>query len=240
MSVSWKLNVASPQPLDGWYGEAQRLQNVLDTVSRQVEIEYGFVLLWRNEDLTTERWQDTDTLATYLKNEELRDDFGKLMVGAGSNCVVQGYRQENTDASTNALVTAGTKGEWTFVCTVTFYAGDTACGMFRTLPGHRPEWLVRLLCEVAHAAHATIARIRISSLSKPLRRARPGYNVGVLTLAPHGVDVTALPVSITAHPCPVGYPDGLVLAADLDLLAADPAALVDDLLVVDDLLRQAG
>lgn len=42
-----------------------------------------------------------------------------------------------------------------------------------------------------------------------------------------------MPPTFTAHPCPTGYPDGLVLVADPDLVTNDPEALLDDILAVD-------
>jgi hypothetical protein len=64
-----------------------------------------------------------------------------------------------------------------------------------------------------------------------------GERADTLRQARWGTRPIAFRSPITAHQCPAGYPDGLVLVADPDLVTNYPEALVDNLLAVDDQLK---
>src|SRR6266545_1458297 len=238
MHDRWRLHVASRERVGVWHGEARRLRAVLDAISACVGEEYGAPLDWRNESMSADQWSSLDEIAAELERERLRDDEGEVMQGGGSTNVIQGYRDAAPKAMTNALASVGADDDWPFVCNTTFYTRETEQGGARLLHEHPVDWLVRLLCEAADPVRADQARITTTSLQGELLDARETTNVGALTLAPHGINTAAMPARVQAHPCPVGYPDGVVLVADLQRVANDPASLVDDLLAVDDLLRQ--
>jgi hypothetical protein len=237
VSERWILNLASRQPVELWHGEARRLRATLNAISGCVEREYATPLIWRSETLSAEQWSDLDEIAAKMVREQLRDDNDTIMHGGGASSVVQGYRDDLPKPMTNALWTAGSD-EWPFVCNIDFYAATPDSGEGKPLSEHPATWLVELLCTAAVAAHASHAQIHARTLLRLLMRAREDNDVGVLTLAPHGIDTTALPHSITAHPCPSGFPDGMVLMPDLDRVARDPASLVADLLAVDDAIKR--
>jgi hypothetical protein len=160
------------------------------------------------------------------------------MKGGGASGTVQGYRDDAPEPMVNAMWHAGSDDDWPFNGVITFYVGDPAAGVTLPLPDHPIDWLVRLVSAASAAVAADQARIETVPLADELMDARFDSVVGALTLAPHGIDLDVLPASVSVRPCPVGYPDGAVLVADLQQVTTDPAALVDDLLVLDDALRR--
>jgi len=235
MRQDWTLNLASRQAVEVWHGEARRLRGLLDVVSECVTAEYQAPLVWRDEDLSVEQWRDLDEIVAEMERQQLRDDFGKIMKGGGATGVVQGYRNDLPREMTNVLWTAGSD-EWPFSAAADFYTKDLAGGHARPFADHSVDWLVRLLSASAAAVSAEEGRIYTGPLIDALIDERMEAAVGALTLAPHGIDPAALPASITAYPCPVGYPDGQILVADLERVTNDPASLVNDLLAIDDAL----
>lgn len=237
MTERWILSLASRQAADGWHGEAHRLRATLDTIHAEVERGYGAPLRWRSDHLDEQAWRNPDDIAAHMLRDRLHDDEGRLMPGGGATGTVQAYLDDRTEPMASALWTAGADGDWSFVCNVDFFAEDPDSGA-RPLTAHSTDALVRLLRTAADAAQATHAQIHTRTILRLMMRARDDNDVGVLTLAAHGI--TALPDSITAYPCPTAaFPDALVLAADLNRLMADPASLVDDLLTVDDAVKQS-
>lgn len=67
--------------------------------------------------------------------------------------------------------------------------------------------------------------------------ARPGCIAGAVTLAPHGVGGATLPDSISTRQCPVGYSTRQVLVTNLAMAVEVPQDVVNDVLIIDDLLR---
>lgn len=262
MAERWKLHLASehhvaPQPSTAaepadagtpqtaatgptalpqlWQAEAGRLRATLDAVARQVQLAYGEQLLWRSEALSEVVWQDLDQIAQWLSRQQLRDDDGKIMPGGGSNGVVSGYLGGRRENMVTVLYAAG-RDEWPFVFNMDVYADDHDSGA-RPLTDHDRDWLADLLADAAAAADAAQGRVRTTTLQRLLRAARNPNDVGLATLAPNGVQ-GQLPHDVTGHPRSSDrYPAATVLIGDLGRIEADPAALVPDLLAVDDAIK---
>jgi hypothetical protein len=231
------FDVGSRQPAELWRGEVRRLRRLLDVMSDAVQEQYGGPLTWRSEDLSAEQWRDPGQVAAKMERKQLRDDFGKVMTGGGARGVVQGYRDDLAESMTSAMWKVGAvDGRYPFQCNNKFWAGDLDKGYALGLYEHPVDWLVRLLCTSAVAISGDSGRIYTTQLLDAIIDERPEANVGALTLVPNSIDPATLPASITAYPCPVGYPDGVVLVADPERVVNDPESLVGDLLAVDDTL----
>jgi hypothetical protein len=237
MAEDWLMTIWSDDPTDLWHGEARRLRATLNAISAAVRSQYGEPLIWRSEDMDADGWRDIDRLADLLDSDQLRDDVGKIMKGGGASGTVQGYLGDRPLNMTNMQYGAGSD-QTPFHCTVHFYAGEPERGA-RAINEHSPAWLVQLLAETAQATgdNVSLAHISTNRLSRLLRRVRPLTNIGALTLAPATVDTSAVPASITVHPCP-SWPDRVALAANLNQVASDPESVVADLIAAEDTINR--
>lgn len=236
--MSWTMVVSSKQVIDGgWAGEAQRLRSFLDVVSTCLETEYHESVAWGNDVLSVEQWNDLNKLTAEIERQRLRNDDGSLFTGGSSGSVVVARRGEALESMANNLWNVGGDGEWQFNSAITFYDYDFKAGEAKPLLEHPTAWLVHLISAASASVGAVEGRIDTDELMDEMLEVREVFDVGGLTLAPNGIGDAKLPASITAYPCPVGYPNGLVLVADMDRLVNDPASLVDDLLAVNDILK---
>jgi hypothetical protein len=238
MVENWSMTIWSDDPTDRWHGEARRLRATLNAISSAVLSLYGEPLTWRSETLDADGWRDVDRLAAHLEERQLRDDVGTVMKGGGANGTVQGFLGDRLQSMTNMQYGAGAQPT-PFHCTVSFYARESARGA-RPINEHPVAWLVQLLAETSQATgdNVSLARIETTRLPRFLTRTRPHADIGALTLAPATVNPTALPASVTVHPCP-GWPDRVVLVADLTRVVNDPESLVADLIAAEDAMNQA-
>jgi hypothetical protein len=224
------LDVFSTEPVDRWPDAARRLLGILDAVSTQLGREYGEPLRWRTGDRPggAQDWDDHETVAAVMARQ--------AGAATGTRGSVQGYLGNRTANMANCGWVANEDG-MTFGANVDFYAEYPDDGA-RTLAAHPVERLLWLLSAAAVAARATQARIHTRSVYQLLTSARPDTDVGVLTLVPERFAAAGLPPGITVYPCPVGYPDSVIVAADLERVATDALSIVDDLLLLDDLLKR--
>jgi hypothetical protein len=229
---NWTLVVSSRHHVDGFLAEANRLRALLDAVSDAAKVQYGRPLTWRGQRTAAEQWADPAAIATLMESWQLADDAGKTMKGGGATGVVQGYEAGAQKAMVNAMWSAGGDGDWPFTCSLRFYGGEP-------LQEYPVEWLVTLLNTASAAVLADEATIETGQLAGKLMDARLDNRVGVLTLFPHKIDRSALPGSVTVHAGPAQQPHAIVVVADLKRSIDNPAAMVDDLLLVDDLLATA-
>jgi len=232
MTRAWTLTVSSRRAATLWEGEAERLLALLQAVSTSVAAEYGEPLAWRSDGMSEALWSKVDAIAAHLSQERLRDDAGAVLPRSGASSIVQGYRTSSATSVANATFTAGASGIFPpFHCGVDFYEGATG-GRFRPLPDNPVDWLVDLLLTGITAINGTSGRIVSTDLLDELIDARDGgsFEVGSVTYLPPGRDPGPLPPSLSVH----HRPTGAVVVADLH---ADPAAVVPDLLALDDALR---
>ncbi|GAB4001632.1 hypothetical protein GCM10029992_37680 [Glycomyces albus] len=237
--MEWALVTSSDTRVEnGLSGEARRLRSQLDAISERIEAEYGAPLTWRSEDMSAEQWRDLDAIGTEIEANRLRDDDGNLMPGGSAGGSVQGYLDGYPDFMASGGWSVG-GDEAAFDHVLEFRAADPTRGDARPLNEHDPDFLVALLCAAAAAVDADEATIRYGKLEDTLADAREeaSWYTGALTLFSTGIRDAELPDSITAYPCPVGYPDGTVLVADLDRVISDYETLVPDLLRVHDLYQ---
>lgn len=236
--MSWTMVVPSKQVVEGgWAGEARRLRSFLDVVSECMRPVYREPVVWCDEDLTVEQWRDLAEVTAEIERQRLRDDEDRIVEGGRSGGAVVAYREGAAKSMIGNLWNVGGDGEWKFNAALTFRTGDPVAGRAFPLGDHPVEWLVRLLSASSASVGAEESRIETNPMADELIDARYESIVGELTLAANGIGDAVLPDSVTAYPCPVGYPNGVVLVADLERAASDPASLVDDLLTVDDLIR---
>lgn len=238
--MGWTLVTSSWKAVDGWPAEAARLRSQLDAINACIADEYGEPLVWQSPTMTAEQWSDSQAITDEIMRVRIRDETPEqnLMPGAGARGVVQGYR----DGFAKFMIASGwgVGGDGCQFNNVLNFSDRTPSeGHARKLNEHSPEWLVNLLCSAATAVDASEATIRYGDLEDELAEAseEAASRIGALTLLPNGIDGAELPDSITAHPCPVGYPDGIVLVADLDRVVNDYEALVPDLLRIHDTYR---
>ncbi|GAB3753288.1 hypothetical protein [Microlunatus parietis] len=240
----------STQRVDNWAQSAEQLKAFMDALSATVSAgPYGLPLAWKSyQEMDVELWHDLSAIERELVDMRNTNDDGTL-AGANpdSHVVVQAYldRGSDTDFSDsgqllNLRATLGHDAEFPSIDgKAEFYVGERKQPAL-PLQGHDPGWLVQLISTAAASVSADRARIITDSLHDAIadRRILP-LGLGVLSLAPHGIDLD-LPASLTAYPCPTGYPDGQVIVADLDRAATDPESLVDDLLLLNEALEAAG
>jgi hypothetical protein len=200
--------------------------------------EYSEPLIWRSATMTAEQWQDLDAITAEILDGQIRDETPEqnLMAGAGATGLVQGYRGQLPNMAVASTWSVGSERS-PFNNILNFNDREPDKGNARRLNEHEPAWLVRLLCEAAAAVGADQAKIKDGMLDDEVAdvREEASWHVGALTLFPEGIGDAELPESITAYPCPSGYPDGVVLVADLDKVIDEPESLVPDLLRVHDL-----
>ena len=235
----WTLQVISKEPIDSWEEAARVLRGLLDAVGSAVAREYGASPSWSNEDMGAEAWQDLDRITANVLDLRHRDEEGRLWEELGSSGIVQGYLPGHGRALVNLRYTLRSNRN-SAQCHIEFWAAGRDA-VARPLDRHPPEWLVYLACSVGAAVRADQVRVYTRSLSRALRTADPKawFSLGAVSLAPSGLDTSGLPASLTAYDCPMGYPQGTVVVADLRRVVDDPASLVGDLLVLDDALARA-
>jgi hypothetical protein len=236
---NWDLVVIDDRDVQGWAQPAEQFTQFLKALSRAVTESYGMGLAWHGPDLPDDDWLDPAQIERLFVEHRPRYEDGRLLTYVPSGVVVHGFldRGPNTDFS----------DENQFVRVYGTAAGESdECGdgglsinaVFAARKGamplneHRMEWLIGLLCSVGAAVTATRGRITTDGyLDATVDADVTGtITVGGLTLAPRGVDLEPWPSSLTPYPCPVGYPDGQVIVADLGLLVNDPGSLIPDLL----------
>ena len=239
--MGWKLVTSSQEQVDGWEAEAARLRRQLDAITACMATEYSEPLIWRSETMTAEQWQNLDSITAEILAERIRDEMPEqnLMAGAGATGLVQGYRGQLPNLAVASVWSVGSDRS-PFNNILNFNDLEPDKGNARRLNEHEPAWLVRLLCEAAAAVGADEAKVKHGDLDDELAdvREEASWHVGALTLFPNGIGEAELPESITAYPCPSGYPDGVVLVADLDRVITDPESLIPDLLRVHDLYQE--
>jgi len=234
---NWRLLVINDRDNDGWGEPAQKFVAFLTALSSAVAEVYGTGLIWHGPDMPDGGWLDPQRIERGFAEDKTRDEAGKALAYIPSWVVVQGFldRGEHTDFSEDKWLVnvSGTAGgepvDGTISVNAQFYVRKSA----RQLIDHDPDWLVSLLCRVAAAVSATRGRITTDGFLDAEVDADvvtpEGIGTGALSLAPHGVSLDPWPASLTAYPCPVGYPDGQVIVADLARFATDPASLIPDL-----------
>ncbi len=238
MRTPWVVSVASTEPSAGWREYAVRLRGVLDTVAERITELYRAPLEWHDGDLTIARWRDTDEIAAEILRRRNRD-HGGLWEELGATGVVAGQLRGADRPIVDLLWSAGgdDRKRLKFTVTVTFDTAEPQRGQARPLAEHPVGWLVLLLSSVAASAGATQATLNCPPLGDALMDERwPPPAVDALTLVPHGVDTRLLPPMLRAYPCPVGYPDGVVVAADLVRATEEPRWLVPDMMALDELI----
>ncbi|MCH7229986.1 hypothetical protein L0U85_03800 [Glycomyces sp. L485] len=237
--MEWALVTSSDKHAqDGWRGEARRLRSQLDAIADRIGAEYETPLTWRSENMSAAQWSDLDAVTAVIEANRLRDDDGNLMPGGSAGGGIQGYLDDYPEFMVSGGWSVG-GDETGFNHVLEFHASNPARGEARPLNEHSPEFLVELLCAAAAAVDADEATIRYGRLEDELADAREeaAWYIGALTLFPNGIGEAELPGSIWTYPCPAGYPDGVVLVADLERVVSDYEALVPDLLRVHDLYK---
>ncbi|MFC7621251.1 hypothetical protein [Microlunatus sp. GCM10028923] len=247
----WKLQVLSHERVLDWTASARQLKAFMDALSDLVEAgPYGEKLSWKSyEEMDVDLWPDLGRVEQELLAMRDTNDDGTLAgPNPDSRIVVQAYLDRGTETDyseagqlINLRAVLGHDPQFSSIgCQATFSARrpDQPAQL---LSDHDPAWLVELLCTAAASVNADQARIDTRSVFRALR-ARVDLaplGLGILSLAPYGIDLDPLPTSLTAYPCPTGYPDGQVIVADLERAATDPESLVDDLLILNDAIETA-
>jgi len=244
VSDNWDLLVINDHENDGWAEPAQKFVAFLIALSDAVAESYGTGLLWHGPDMPDGDWLDPQRIERGFAEDKYRDESGKVLTYIPSWVVVQGFldRGEHTDFSEDKWLVnvSGTAGgepvDGTINVNAQFYVRKTA----RRLIDHDLDWLIGMLCRVADAVSATRGRISTDGFIDAEVDADvvtpEGIGTGALSLAPHGVNVDPWPTSLTVFPCPVGYPGGQVVVADLERFTTDPASLIPDLAMLTDAL----
>lgn len=246
------MSVNSKQALEGsWPAEAKRLRGFFDLMSQCLEAEYGEPLVWATELYTAEQWTDVDVITAHMQRRNLNASDGQPAAFDDASGVSFAHRTSESNPSLFKTVATmhwdvGGDGEWQFSSRMEFDPDDEDA---KPLQNHSVEWLVHTLSSAAAYVNAVEATIDTSALANAMMDEGdnrldeygdpPVIHVRGINLAPHGIGDATLPASITAHRCPVGYPDGLILVPDMDRLINDPASLVDDLFTLDDILKTA-
>jgi hypothetical protein len=213
---------------DDWEAIARALDGVLAAVASAAH-RGGLVpeqtLDWRDETGGQQR-PETGLLGLVLERRERHDD-GDLVTGA---------------ASVGDLRAQAPNGTW--IAAVSWELGArSGQGSVRTrfdaksvgpLAQQSPTWLAALLSEVALAVGAIQGQITNRSLSRALARRGASLAVGALTLLPEGLPPdTEVPPGFTLIPTTPHYPNGAVLAADLQPVAETPDTVADALADLD-------
>lgn len=244
--MSWKLSVASKHQVSGWGAEATRLRRFWNVISEQVANQHDQPLVWRNERLTVEQWNDPATMTAEVLEQRLRTADGiELSFGGASRSVTQGHLDGEPAAFVNSQWALGGADVWQFDATQDFYTEDDGSdnGLARHLNDYPVEWLVDLVRQTARSVAADEAVIDTFAMFKAAKKRgvhrRISGTVGPVTFAPNGITTTTLPDTVTVHPGIDTKPDSVILATDLDTAVNDPAALIDDLIAIHTALKPA-
>lgn len=237
MIENWDLVVIDDRDLTGWTQPAEQFTDFLKVLSAAVAESYGTGLLWHGLDMPQGDWIDPSQIERLFVKHRPRDERRQVLNYVPSGVVVQGFLDRGADTRFDhenwfvnlrgtASGEAAEPGLGGLSVNAEFYAARSA----RSLLDHDLDWLIRLLASTGASVSATYGRITTDGLLDAIVDADKRITVGGLTLAPHGVELDPWPSSLTAYPCPVGYSDGQVVVADLDLLVNDPSSVIPDLL----------
>lgn len=249
-SEDWTLQVLSHEPMNGWARSAEQLKAFLDALSEAIAAgPYGVPVVWKSyQEMDVDRWRDVGAIEHHLLTRRDSNDDGTLTGVPQSSTVVQAYLDHGADTDfsdgadlLNLRAALGHEPRFGSIsCQAEFFARKPEPPA-KPLHDHDPRWLADLLGTTAASVNADDARIYTIGVDDALaeRVDLPPLGLGILSLAPYGIDLDPLPASLTAYPCPTGYPDGQVIVADLDRAATDPEPLVDDLLILNEALEAA-
>lgn len=248
MRYQWGFSTGSAVPSSSLRAYAVRLRTVLDTVSARIAEQYGAPLEWHGEDMNVDQWRDIDQIEEELTRQITRDDAGRLWEELGTRGVVLGRLPGATEHMMGVHWHAGSRESSTvpsrFGVWATVYTKKPELGDGRLFVEHPLDWLILLLCDVARSAQATTANLNYDPVTDAIVEFfmeqdsnADSPEADALTLVPDGIDPALLPPSLTAYPCPIGYPNGTVVAVDLQQATDNPESLVPDLISLGKLLK---